>query len=121
MALGITASMLSIPIGIFTSSCVLMIIHSKVTDSINTTGISNYVLNLNMRSICINLFPIFIICGCLSLLIILMSNKTIRIFEVFGKFINSSIAIVLVLCIIEYLAKWRLQFNRHYCWKNKMN
>lgn len=105
MALGVTAGMLSIPIGIFISSCVLMVTDVKIRDSINTTGIPNHILNLSIFFICKNLFPIIIICIGLSLLLKLIPNKMIRIFIVLGKTVNFVVTLTLVICIIEYFTR----------------
>lgn len=102
MALGVTAGILSIPIGVFISSVILLLSNISIRSEISTYGIANYKLQLSFYSIFKNLTPIIIICIFIAVLLKLIPNKMINIFIIFGKVINAIVKIVLVVSIIEY-------------------
>lgn len=102
LAMGMMAGFITIPIGVFISSCILMISKPMVRDSISTNGILNYKINIGLVEILYNLFPLLLICGLIVIGLILVPNKMIKGFTIFGKMLDSILRLVFVFSVMEY-------------------
>ncbi|WP_145453325.1 ethanolamine utilization protein EutH, partial [Staphylococcus epidermidis] len=60
MALGIMSGLLTIPIGAFISSVIIVLSNAKIRTIIDTSADSTYEFTLSYLSILVNLLPLFI-------------------------------------------------------------
>lgn len=102
LALGTLSGILSIPIGVLVSSVVIAITNPVIRATVSTNEAVQYQLALGFGQILINLIPLIIICGLIAIGLILVPNKMITGFNIFGKFMDSALRLVFVLCVVEY-------------------
>lgn len=101
MALGVMAGILSIPFGALISSIIIMFTNSEVRDFIATTGEANYVFNLGLTQIMLNLLPLLIFVVVIALGLYFMPDLMIKAFMWFGRILDAGIKLVLVFSIVE--------------------
>lgn len=101
MALGVMAGILSIPFGALISSIIIMFTHSEVRDFIATTGDANYVFNLGLTQILLNLLPLLIFVVVIALGLYFLPDLMIKAFMWFGRILDAGIKLVLVFSIVE--------------------
>lgn len=101
MALGIMSGILSIPFGAFISTTLIMLFDTKVREVISTSEAPTYVFSISMLQILINLLPLFIFVILLAAGLKFFPNFMIKIFMLFGKFMDTAIKIILVFSIVE--------------------
>lgn len=102
LALGVMTGFITIPLGVFISSAIIALSDPLIRDTVTTTGIANYQLALDFKTIMVNLIPLIIICGLIAIGLYLIPGKMIKGFNTFGKFMDASLRMVVCLCIIEY-------------------
>ncbi|MEH7885386.1 ethanolamine utilization protein EutH [Bacillus sp. JJ1609] len=101
MALGVMAGILSIPFGALISSIIIMFTNSEVRDFIATTGDANYVFNLGLTQILLNLLPLLIFVVAIALGLYFLPDLMIKAFMWFGRILDAAIKLVLVFSIVE--------------------
>ncbi|RWR13526.1 ethanolamine utilization protein EutH [Siminovitchia fortis] len=101
MALGIMSGLLTIPIGAFISSVIIVLSNAKIRTIIDTSADSTYEFTLSYLSILVNLLPLFIFVVIIALGLYFFSDLMIKGFMIFGKLLDISIKIVLVFSIVE--------------------
>lgn len=101
MALGVMAGILSIPFGALISSLIIMFTNSEVRDFIATTGDANYVFNLGITQILLNLLPLLIFVVVIALGLYFLPDLMINAFMWFGRILDAAIKLVLVFSIVE--------------------
>lgn len=101
MALGVMAGILSIPFGALISSIIIMFTNSEVRDFIATTGDANYVFNLGLTQILLNLLPLLIFVVVIALGLYFLPDLMIKAFMWFGRILDAGIKLVLVFSIVE--------------------
>lgn len=102
LAMGTMAGFIMIPVGVLVSSAIIALTSPMVRECIATNGEATYQLALSWGQIFVNLVPLAIICGLIALGLYLIPEGMIKGFNVFGKFLDSALRIVFVLCVAEY-------------------
>lgn len=101
MALGIMSGVLTIPIGAFISSVLLVLFDTKIRDVISTTAESKYEFAISYLQILTNLLPLLIFVVIIAIGLKLVPNLMITGFMLFGRIMDAAIKIVLVFSIVE--------------------
>ncbi|MFD2132611.1 ethanolamine utilization protein EutH [Pseudogracilibacillus auburnensis] len=101
MALGIMSGVLTIPIGAFIASSLLVLFNTKVREEINTIGLSNIDFAIGYFQIMVNLLPLVIFVILIALGLKLVPNIMITGFMIFGRLMDAGIKLVLVFSIVE--------------------
>lgn len=101
MALGIMSGILTIPIGAFISTVLVMLFDTKVREVIGTSEIPTYVFSISLVQILINLLPLIVFVLLLAAGLKFFPNVMIKLFMIFGKVMDAGIKLVLVFSIIE--------------------
>ena len=102
LALGMMNGFLMIPVGVFICSILSAVTNPMIRELVSTSDEATYQLALNYGLIFRNLIPLVIICVAIAIGLLLIPDKMIAGFQVFGKFMDSALTLVLCLCIIEY-------------------
>ncbi|MBP6562667.1 MAG: ethanolamine utilization protein EutH [Neisseriaceae bacterium] len=101
MALGIMAGVLSIPIGAFISTVLIVLFDTEIRTIISTTAAPTHVFAISIMQILINLSPLFVFVGLIALGLKLVPNLMIAGFMIFGRIMDAAIKLVLVFSIVE--------------------
>lgn len=101
MALGIMSGVLTIPIGAFIASVLVVLFDTKVRDVISTTADSTYEFVISYGQILINLTPLLIFVILIAAGLKFFPNGMIRGFMIFGRVMDAGIKLVLVFSIVE--------------------
>ena len=101
MALGIMAGILTIPIGAFISTTLVMLFNTKVREVISTSEAPTYIFSISIVQILINLLPLFIFVLILAAGLKFLPDLMIKLFMIFGKLLDAAIKLVLVFSIVE--------------------
>lgn len=102
MALGIMAGVLSIPIGVATTSFILVLNAPDVRGEIAPTGIADVPLALGGNQVVMNLVPLIAFVVLLAVGLRFVPDLMIRLFMLFGRTMDAAIKLVLVASIVEY-------------------
>lgn len=102
LALGTMSGFISIPFGVLISSVIIALSNPVIRETVSTNSAATYQLALGFGQIFKNLIPLIIICSLLAIGLLLIPNKMIKGFNVFGKLLDSALRIVVVLCVVEY-------------------
>ncbi len=102
MALGIMSGILSVPIGVFVATLLVMVAEVPVRPGVDTAGEATLVLAFAMPAILLNLLPLIVFVVAIALGLRLVPNTMIRGFMLFGRGMDICIRVVLVLSIVEY-------------------
>lgn len=102
LALGVMSGILTIPIGAFISSVIIVFTNSQVRDVINTSGEATHLFTISLGQIFLNLLPLFIFVILLALGLYFLPDIMIKGFMWFGRFLDAGIKLVLVFSIVEY-------------------
>lgn len=102
LALGVMSGILTIPIGAFISSVIIVFTNSQVRDVINTSGEATHLFTISIGQIFLNLLPLFIFVILLALGLYFLPDLMIKGFMWFGRFLDAGIKLVLVFSIVEY-------------------
>lgn len=101
MALGIMSGILSIPIGAFISTILVMLFNTKVREVISTSEAPTYVFSISVLQILINLLPLIVFVLVLAAGLKFFPDFMIKVFMIFGKVMDAAIKLVLVFSIVE--------------------
>ncbi|MEJ9228664.1 ethanolamine utilization protein EutH [Peribacillus butanolivorans] len=101
MALGVMSGILTIPIGAFISSVLVVATNSKVREVISTNADSTYEFTLSYLKIVLNLSPLLIFVVLLALGLYFLPDMMIKGFMWFGRIMDAGIKLVLVFSIVE--------------------
>ncbi len=101
MALGIMSGVLTIPIGAFISSVLVVLFNTKVRQEISTTTESTHEFVLAYGQIFINLLPLLIFVLVIAAGLKFFPSFMINGFMLFGRIMDAGIKLVLVFSIIE--------------------
>ncbi|WP_066054197.1 ethanolamine utilization protein EutH [Robertmurraya korlensis] len=101
MALGVMSGILTIPIGAFISSVLVVITNSKIRDAISTTTDSTYEFTISYLEIFANLSPLIIFVVVLAAGLYFLPDVMIKGFMWFGRIMDAGIKLVLVFSIVE--------------------
>ncbi|PLS17301.1 ethanolamine utilization protein EutH [Bacillus sp. M6-12] len=101
MALGFMSGVLTIPIGAFISSVLILMTNSKVRDEISTTADSTYEFVYSYGKILLNLSPLLLFVIVIALGLYFMPDLMIKGFMWFGRIMDAGIKLVLVFSIVE--------------------
>ena len=102
MALGIMAGVLSIPIGVATSSVILALSSPNVRGVIATDGPFDVQLALTLGQVFTNLIPLVLFVVVLAVGLRFFPNVMIKLFMLFGRGLDAALKLVLVACIVEH-------------------
>ena len=102
LAMGTMAGFITIPIGVLVSSAIIALSNPSIREVIATSGSATYQLALSWGQIFLNLIPLVVICGLIAVGLYFIPEGMIKGFNVFGKFMDSALRIVFVLCVVEY-------------------
>ena len=102
LALGMMNGFLMIPVGVFICSILTVITDPLIRETMSTSDEAAYQLALNYGLIFRNLIPLVIICVAIALGLKFIPDTMIKGFQIFGKFMDSALTLILCLCIIEY-------------------
>lgn len=101
MALGIMSGVLTIPIGAFIASVLVLLFDTKVRDVISTTSDSTYEFVISYGQIFINLTPLLIFVLLIAGGLKFFPGVMIKGFMIFGRVMDAAIKLVLVFSIVE--------------------
>lgn len=101
MALGIMSGILTIPIGAFISTVLVMLFDTKVREVIGTSETPTYLFSISILQVLINLLPLIIFVLVLAAGLKFLPDLMIKIFMIFGKLMDAAIKLVLVFSIVE--------------------
>ncbi len=101
MALGVMSGILTIPIGAFISSVLVVLTNSKIRDAISTTTDSTYQFTISYLKIFANLSPLIIFVVVLAAGLYFLPDVMIKGFMWFGRIMDAGIKLVLVFSIVE--------------------
>ncbi len=101
MALGVMSGILTIPIGAFISSVLVVVTNSKIRDAISTTTDSTYDFTISYLKIFANLSPLIIFVVVLAAGLYFLPDVMIKGFMWFGRIMDAGIKLVLVFSIVE--------------------
>lgn len=101
MALGVMSGVLTIPIGAFISSVLVVVTNSKIRDAISTTTDSTYDFTISYLKIFANLSPLIIFVVVLAAGLYFLPDVMIKGFMWFGRIMDAGIKLVLVFSIVE--------------------
>ncbi|MCG3087171.1 ethanolamine utilization protein EutH [Sporosarcina cyprini] len=101
MALGVMSGVLTIPIGAFIASVLIVLFNTDVRDVISTTATSNYEFVISYLQIFINLLPLLVFVVAIALGLKFFPRAMISGFMVFGRVMDAAIKLVLVFSIVE--------------------
>ncbi|CAM5796497.1 MULTISPECIES: ethanolamine utilization protein EutH [Brevibacillus] len=102
MALGVMSGILTVPIGAFITSAILVMTNTKVRETISTDAESTYAFAIGYGKILINLSPILVFVVAIALGLRFLPDLMIKAFMIFGKTMDAGIKLVLVFSIVEY-------------------
>ncbi|SHS89985.1 ethanolamine utilization protein EutH [Mycobacteroides abscessus subsp. abscessus] len=101
MALGVMSGILTIPIGAFISSVLVVVTNSKIRDVISTSTDSSYEFTISYLKIFANLSPLIIFVLILAAGLYFLPDVMIKGFMWFGRIMDAGIKLVLVFSIVE--------------------
>ena len=102
LALGTMSGFLSVPFGVFITCLIAMISHPAIRTIYSATADTDYVAQLTLRMIVVNLIPIIIICVLLAIGLKVAPKKMLTGFKWFGKILTGIMTAVVVISILEY-------------------
>src|SRR5690606_31467456 len=98
---GVMSGVLTIPIGAFIASSLILIFNTDVREVISTTAASNHAFTISFLQILINLLPLIIFVVLIALGLKFFPRAMINIFMIFGRVMDAAIKLVLVFSIVE--------------------
>jgi len=101
MALGIMSGVLTIPIGAFLASVMVVLFNTEIRDVISTTAASPYEFVISYGQIFINLLPLLIFVVLIAAGLKFFPRAMVSGFMIFGRLMDAAIKIVLVFSIVE--------------------
>ncbi len=101
MALGVMSGILTVPIGAFISSVIILLSNSKIRDIISTNSSSTYEFTISYLAILANLAPLFVFVILLALGLYFLPDLMVKLFMVFGRLLDAAIKLILVFSIVE--------------------
>lgn len=102
MALGIMSGILSIPVGVFVTCLILIMMPPEIRSQVSTATSELYQLQLDFSTLVINLMPLILFVVALALGLRFIPDRMITGFMWFGRLMDAGIKLVLVFSIIEY-------------------
>lgn len=102
LALGVLSGFISIPVGVLVGSVIIALSNPVIRETISTNSEATYQLALGFGQIFQNLIPLIIICALIAIGLVVIPDKMIKGFNIFGKGMDSILRIIVVLCIVEY-------------------
>ncbi|AMQ08122.1 MULTISPECIES: ethanolamine utilization protein EutH [Sporosarcina] len=101
MALGVMSGVLTIPIGAFIASVLVVLFNTEIRDVISTTSDSTYEFVISYGQILINLLPLLIFVLLIAAGLKFFPRGMIAGFMIFGRVMDAAIKLVLVFSIVE--------------------
>lgn len=101
MALGILSGLLAIPFGVFISTVIILLSHTKIRTVIDTTSAAAHIFQISMSTVFINLLPLILFVLITAIGLYFFSDIMIKIFIVFGKVLDTCIKLVFVFSVVE--------------------
>ena len=101
MALGVMSGVLTIPIGAFIASVLVVLFNTDIRDVISTTTDSTYEFVISYGQILINLLPLLIFVLLIAAGLKFFPRGMIAGFMIFGRVMDAAIKLVLVFSIVE--------------------
>lgn len=101
MALGVMSGILTVPIGAFISSVIILLSNSKIRDIISTNSSSTYEFTISYLAILANLAPLFVFVIILALGLYFLPDLMVKLFMLFGYLMDAAIKLILVFSIVE--------------------
>lgn len=102
MALGVMSGLLTIPIGAFISSVMMLLTNAQVRDVISTSSASTYEFTISYAQLILNLAPLAVMVIVLALGLYFLPDLMIKGFMIFGRVMDAGIKLVLVFSIVEF-------------------
>lgn len=101
MALGVMSGVLTIPIGAFIASVLVVLFNTEIRDVISTTTDSTYEFVISYGQILINLLPLLVFVLLIAAGLKFFPRGMIAGFMIFGRVMDAAIKLVLVFSIVE--------------------
>lgn len=101
MALGVMSGVLTIPIGAFIASVLVVLFNTEIRDVISTTTDSTYEFVISYGQILVNLLPLLIFVLLIAAGLKFFPRGMITGFMIFGRVMDAAIKLVLVFSIVE--------------------
>lgn len=101
MALGIMSGVLTIPIGAFIASVLVVLFNTEIREVISTTADSPYEFAISYAQIFINLLPLLIFVVLIAAGLKFFPRGMVAGFMIFGRVMDAAIKLVLVFSIVE--------------------
>ncbi|MDJ0332570.1 ethanolamine utilization protein EutH [Planococcus sp. S3-L1] len=101
MALGIMSGVLTIPIGAFLASVMVVLFNTEIRDVISTTAASPYEFAISYAQIFVNLTPLLLFVILIAAGLKFFPRAMVSGFMIFGRVMDAAIKIVLVFSIVE--------------------
>jgi ethanolamine transporter len=103
MALGIMSGILTIPIGVVVTMAIILMTKATIRSEVSTTGAaSTEISGLDWASLVGNMLPLVIIVALIAIGLKVVPDIMIKIFMVFGRFIDAAVKLLLAVSIVEY-------------------
>lgn len=101
-ALGILSGMVAAPISVTIMALIVKFQHMLVRPEVSMTADANYAVNIPWSTFIINLLPVWIICGAIAVGVIIIPDKMIKGFLIFGKGMTKILYISFSLAVVDY-------------------
>ena len=103
MALGIMSGILTIPIGVAVTMLIVLATGADIRSESSTTGPADTPISgLDVGALVGNLVPLVIVVLLIAAGLKFLPDLMIKLFMVFGRFIDAAVKIILALSIVEY-------------------
>ncbi|MED1915062.1 ethanolamine utilization protein EutH [Brevibacillus sp. DP1.3A] len=102
MALGVMSGILTVPIGAFISSAILVLTNAEVRNEISTNAESTYAFAIGFGQVLLNLSPILFFVLAIAAGLRFLPDLMIKGFMIFGKTMDAAIKLVLVFSIVQH-------------------
>ncbi|MCU6760785.1 ethanolamine utilization protein EutH [uncultured Roseburia sp.] len=102
LALGTMSGFLSVPFGVFVTCMITMATSPALRSVFSSTAAADYIPQLTIRMILVNLVPIIVICALLAIGLKLAPRKMLIGFKWFGKILTSIMTAFVVISIVEH-------------------
>lgn len=102
LALGTLSGFLSVPFGILISCLIVCFTHPSIATVFASGAATDYVVNLTLGMIAVNMIPLVIICVLMAIGLKLAPEGMMKGFAVFGKVLTGALTAVVVCVIVEH-------------------
>jgi ethanolamine transporter len=102
LALGMMPGLIAIPIALLVSLATIVLSDPMIRPTVATGIVESYRLAMSWEQVLRNLLPLVLIVMLIVLGLLYVPNLMVRIFMIFGRFVDAAIKLVFGMCVIEY-------------------